>query len=118
MAPDQNRRPMTHHRKNTSSIVLRYLIEKTGQLCFHEDIAKDVDLSRSQVSSAVNNLLGAHNIERPGNGQVIYRGVRSTNSHSPSHSTENRLFEELATTKTGDLLIQDQNGVVYRATEL
>jgi hypothetical protein len=29
-----------------------------------------------------------------------------------------RMFEELATTKNGDLLIQDENGKVYRAEEL
>jgi hypothetical protein len=33
-------------------------------------------------------------------------------------STGKRMFEELAVTRTGDVLIQDEEGKVYRAVEL
>lgn len=96
-----------------STTVLQYMEQRRGINIFIDDMARDLNLDRKKVISAVNALRRNAGvvIESPTKG--CYRYVGDAPAAIPDGK---RLFEELATTKDGRLLIQDEDGNVFMAT--
>lgn len=94
------------------SKVLKYLEEHIGQRLFADDMAQALGLSRIQVSHAIYGIRksGLH-VEQVSQGVYMYSGGRSAGSVKG-------LFEELAQTRTGKIIVQDEDGKVYLLTEL
>lgn len=103
----------------TTPAVFEYIHSHQGQKVFVTDIAKATKLTAKQVQSAMYSLhtRDGHNIEVVLRGQCwIYR-VEPLEVEEPE-VVKSTTFEYLAMTKSGDILLQDSNGVVYRAREV
>lgn len=98
--------------------IMKYFEEHTGVSVYVDDLAKAAGCSRDQAQSCVNNIrreVPSFSIEVVVTGNVWrYVGKPSAQTGKPGK----RIFEELAVTKTGDILIQDEAGSVYKAVEL
>lgn len=109
--------PAKHAKGYFRPAVMRYFEEHTGAHVYVEDIATAVKASREQVQSCISNMkreLPEFAIETIVTGNVY----RYSGAPKPEVKPGKRMFEELAVTKAGDILIQDQDGAVYKAVEL
>lgn len=100
--------------KAISGKVLDYLIENENIIVTLTGIMKATELTRTQVFSTLSNLRIRHgvNIETVTKGGAwIYKGMTPVDS-------KGRLFEFLAETKKGTLLIQDEEGTIYKASKV
>lgn len=99
-------------------IILKHFIEHPGAVVFFDDLQEAIisangeKASRPGIQFAVKQLIEEGKpIEVESNGRAwIYRPNGRKN--------DKRMFEELAVTKSGDILIQDELGNVYKAVEL
>jgi hypothetical protein len=99
--------------------IMKYFEEHIGVNVYVEDVARFANCDRDQAQSAINNL--RRDVpEFPI--QIVVRGsvYRYMGPGKPAVDAKpgKRVFEELAVTKAGDILIQDQDGAVYKAVEL
>lgn len=93
--------------------VMQYLESHPGKTLHLGDMAADLNLTNMQVSTAISFIRrdgSLHEVEQVGKG--IYR-YRPTNGKPSSE-----LYEKVGVTKTGALVIQDENGRLYKAEEL
>lgn len=102
--------------------ILKYLEGRPGVRVYVDDIARSIGCTRDQAQSAMSNLRNdvpslpievvlPGNVWRFGPPSVVRDGLR------PELPTK-RIFEELAVTKSGEILIQDEAGAIYRASEM
>lgn len=102
--------------------VLRHLTEHEGQVIYRNDIGEDLGLTEVQVGSAVHKLLT--NPDTCGQIEVVIRGrawrYRSnTQNGVVVRKIDPKLgYHEIAFNKSGNLILQDDNGKVYEAKEL
>lgn len=100
------------------SKVLEYLHKKPDCEVWFQEIAAAIGSTEAAVRNCVGNLVldGSFNVERVVRGRsCIYRSKPQVPA-KPENSK--RLFEELATTKAGEVLVQDETGVLYLLREL
>ena len=97
------------------SDILHYMENHIGENVYVDDISQAANCTREQAQAAINNMRhDAFPIESIVAGNVW----RYTGETAKAQKQSKRMFEELAVTKSGDILIQDLDGVVYRAVEL
>lgn len=96
------------------SKVMAHVESHTGVHVHLDTMANELKIDRDKVQAAVSNLMRAmpdYPLKTVVAGNVW---VYQPNSGKVSK----RLYEELATTKSGTILVQDEVGVVYSLTEL
>lgn len=105
--------------------ILKYLEDRPGVRVYVEDIAKAIGCTRDQAQSAMSNLrndVPSLPITTVISGNVwIFGTAAATDAALPSRRPipkPKRIFEELAVTKSGEILIQDESGTIYRASEM
>lgn len=96
-----------------SSEVLRYLTERPNQPVFRHDIAQALGLTEKQARDAVYTL-------RSRNGQPIVEVARGVYRYEPGNEQRNGtvLYQQVGPTKTGEYVIQDEDGNLYLARPL
>ena len=100
---------MTQVTGNLEVAIRKYFTDRVGQEVYLSDVATEFELTYQQVIRA------AYRLSRKDSTFVkVTNGVYSYRPSKMSSSGK-RIFEELAVTKTGRILIQDENGVVYAA---
>lgn len=111
--------------KNVQPEVLRYLIQRTGEICFLRDMTSALGFDEKQIQSAIGHLKDKGNpIKTESRGQswvYIPNGPSVPGITEPEPSTGSRngeLFECIGQTKTGKPLVRGDDGVIYVATEL
>lgn len=114
----------------TTPQVLDYLIDNPGRVVCRQQIAEATALSAQQIRSAVQNLRvrSGENIEVVIHGESWIwrpREVEEAATATPEPAApvsaapaQRRVFEQIGTTRSGDLVIQDEDGSLYRATVL
>lgn len=100
--------------------VLEFLHKHPGVEVFASDLAEVTGTDTRAIQSCLSNYLRE---ATPVDLQVVVRGnswryLPNGKPSAPKGSDAKRVFEELATTKAGELLIQDEAGTVYLAREL
>lgn len=107
--------------------LMAYFAKNAGVHIFLNDLVAATKLDKDQVQGNVNNIIRDYNngtldfhLECVTRGQVwIHRpGQQKAAAAATKAERPKRVFEELATTKSGKLLIQDDGGIVYEAIEL
>lgn len=102
--------------------VLRHFEQHVGVTLYLADIAKDLGYPEAKVQATINslrnrNVNGANDqIEIMVHGNAWRWGTHP--AKVKNQTPTKRLFEELAITKTGDILIQDDQGNVFLAKAL
>lgn len=103
--------------------LMEYFAKRTGEYVYANDLMKATSLSLDQIQGNINNLirddkLGKLNFPI----EVITRGQIWVHRPAPAKvepvQHERRVFEELGWTKRGTLIIQDEKGTLFEATEL
>lgn len=99
--------------------VLAVITKRPGEIIYLKDIVAATGLDEKQVQSAINNMR-RDDPTLESTIQTVARGQawRYDPTGRRRKDGEKRMFEELAVTKTGALIIQDQDGNLYRAEEL
>lgn len=103
--------------------LMEYFSKRPGEHAYLNDIAKTTGLTTEQVQHNINNLANDHrrgqidfNVETVTRGQVwMYRPNQKKDE--PARPTK-RVFEELGKSKKGTIVIQDEEGNLFEATEL
>lgn len=95
--------------------VLQVFENNTGQDIPGSFVASQSGLTERQVHSSVAQLRNhGYAIDSPIKGRYIFRGIEA----SPREVRSGRMFEEVAVGKTGVIIIQDENGELYKATPI
>lgn len=106
---------MGQKRVQTRPPVMKYLTDHAGQLVHLQDIVDATGLTINQVQNAIGNArreseMWSRTIEVITAGQTWrYRDVTTGSG---------RMFEEVRVTKSGVLIIEDEEGRLYQAREL
>lgn len=125
-------RQVTHRRQGSHIAMVLGLLEKyAGQNLSADEMAAILGITARQARVAVNNL---RNTDRDGAATRIVTVVRghlwrwqpdrpeppaeTTTGSNGNGGRSRRLFEELAVTKSGDVIAQDEDGGLYRLVEL
>lgn len=121
--------------KGIRGALMEYFAKHPNEPVFLRDLVAATGLITVQVQGNISNIMRDHklgyldfNIERISAGQVwMYKpsakseAVETEKGENPSldYSTQHkRVFEELGTTKRGSIVIQDDEGNLYKAVEL
>lgn len=101
----------------TSGKVLDVLSKHRGIDVTVTDICQDTGLTREQVKTAVNNLAVRHNLPITtvvrGN---VYRYEKANAATTPK--SDETLYVQLGVTKAGVVLLEDEEGELWRATKI
>lgn len=99
--------------------ILRYFEQHERQNVYLEDLAEAIGATKEQAQGAMTNLR-ANMPDMAKQIKVIVTGNVWTydRDRTPAAKPTKRMFEELATAKDGTIVIQDQDGGLYRASEL
>lgn len=96
--------------------VLRAIEKGAGSTVYIDDISKDYDLDPHSVRNGVRGLIDSGNFPQL---EVAVAGrAWRWNANASKASKGKRMFEELTTTKAGVILVQDEDGNVYKLEEL
>ena len=103
--------------RGLSARLIEEFTRKPGETLYLNDLTKDLAAESLALRGAISYL--RHHTALGANIEVVApaRAWRYS-PNGPAASTGKRVFEELATTKSGDLIIQDAEGTLYRAVEL
>ena len=97
--------------------MLEFLAKSPGSTHYVGDLANGFEVTEQQIRSCINSIIRDEAL--PGLEVVIpQRSWVYRPSAEPKHSNTKRVFEEIGQTRSGDLILQDQDGKVYRAKEL
>lgn len=96
--------------------VLKYIEKASGTIVYVNDMSTEMDLTQGQIAGAVRGLLDSGRLPQL---EVVLPG-RSWrwNANAKANVSGKRMFEEMTTTKAGVVLVQDENGNVYKLEEL
>lgn len=86
--------------------VLKYLQDNAGRIITTMEVEEATYLERTQVQSALARLTREGVIERRANSMYVFTG---------SKRNGNPLYEQIAVSKNGDLVLQAENGDVVVA---
>lgn len=109
---------MTKRGQSVQPRVLHYLEQHVGENVYHQDVSKQLDLTESQVKEAIYHLRKKDNLS--GSIEVVVAGSiwRYDPSKRESKKSGKRIFEELGVTHQGEIILQDEEGNLFRASEL
>jgi hypothetical protein len=109
-------------RRQVRPDVLRYLVRRTGEICFLKDIVTETGFTERQVQSCI-----AHMREEgvPIVVETRARAWRYTADHETATTPKNAhrpedddVFERVGTTKTGKIIVRGDSGTLYVLHEL
>lgn len=103
--------------KKTTGIkakLLEHFTKHPGQTLFLHDMSDEIGVMDGQVQASMSYLIRQNFL--PGL-EVVTRGHSWTYKPNGAKGSR-RLFEELATAKNGDLVLQDSDGSLWRARPL
>jgi hypothetical protein len=105
------------NRKIIKPKLLEYLMKFPNQTQYVGDLAASLGVEDQNVRNTMNGIIRENTL--PGL-EIIVKGRSWVYRPDPKvgQSRGARVFEELAETKSGDIIIQDQDGRLYRAKEL
>lgn len=109
-------------RQPTTRLVLDVLRKYPNQDVAIGQIMEETRLSRKQVQAAIYNMIKRGDEKRALNLTVVMDGNIYRYSPNPPELSKappkTMVYEFLATLRNGDIVIQDTDGKLYRATEL
>lgn len=96
--------------------VLKYIEKASGTTVYVDDMAKDLGLTDQQIRGAVRGLIDGGTCPQI----VVVIGGRAWrwDASASKGITGRKLYEELTTTKAGVVLVQDEDGNVFKLEEL
>lgn len=107
---------MPKYQRGIAAALLRVLSSAPGATFWVDDLMTDLGATRVQVQGSANYLIhNGHPI------RVVNKGTAWTYDEkppAPEAPAEQLMFEQIGTTRIGDLILQDQNSNLYRATAL
>jgi hypothetical protein len=116
----KGRATRTVQNRGISAKVMEFFAQRPGQIIWLGELAADLQVSEQVAQTAVTNIRAKHPefpIETVARGRA-WAHKPATQEQSSNGKPVRRVFEELAVTKVGELLIQDDKGTVYLAREL
>lgn len=104
----------------TTDKILDYLVSRPGQVVYRGQISEATGLDAEQVKHAVSDLRTriGENITTVTRGASWIWRPRQAETPVSAAPAARQMFEQIGTTKGGDLIIQSDAGTLYRATEL
>lgn len=108
-------------RRGIMAEVLRHLSHNEGLICYQADVAQVLGISVTQVQQAVSYLSKKPEVNIVTLTPGAYRfkstpkEVVAVSSNGKSSST---LFEKIGASKTGKIVLQDEDGELYVAEKL
>lgn len=102
-------------RRNVQANIAEYFGKHPGETIYLDDLILTLNLDKKATLSAVATIIRLDKL--PGL-EIIYRARAWRYTPGKKVSKSAHVFEELARTKNGDLVLQDDQGALYRATEL
>lgn len=95
--------------------VLKYIERASGTTVYIDDMARDLGIEPASIRGAVRGLIDSGNCPQliPTIAGRAWRWDASAKANGGK-----RIFEELTTTKAGIVLVQDEDGNVYKLEEL
>lgn len=107
----KKRAPM---RRGISAEVLNHFLENADRSIGFSEFEKEFNLTAKQVIDAVR-----YNVEdKKINIVTEVRGRRWRYDSTRKSATGKRLYEELAVTKKGDILVECEDGSIYKLVEI
>jgi hypothetical protein len=111
---------MGHHTQNLQSRLVEYMMAHPGKPLSAETLMQAIGADRKMQ---VQNAIGYLRREKPELGrhiQVIIAGnmYQWEENPRPEPGGPRRLFEELATSEDGTILVQDEDGRPYKLVEI
>ena len=93
----------------------RELLERApGQVFYLKDLMETLEASEVAIQNTAARAVREH-----GDAYKVHINARAwVYSPNGTATTGRRVFEELAVTKDGSVLIQDEHGTIYKAVEL
>lgn len=110
----------TTKHKNIKPLTLQHLTQRPGSQVFLDDIVQFIkgvnkeEPRRQSVQNAIRALIDDD--KQPI--EIVLPGNCWRYQPNAPKDPAKRIFEELAVTKAGTILIQDQAGVIYKAEEI
>ena len=112
---------MANHRRTIDT--MRYMRNRPGQIIHYSDVAADVNLTNTQVNSALGYAVAKHpewGIERRGSGQYVFLPEKQKDSPPDKPAAEDptqSVYEGVGVTKDGSRIIRDTNGVLWKLSD-
>jgi hypothetical protein len=108
---------MSNHRPSFRPAILRYFEANESRNVYIDELAQAIGATRDQTQAAVSNLRASLpdiplKVVVPGNVWMYDRSAAK-----PAVPVK-RVFEEIGSLKSGEILIQDGDGALYRASEM
>lgn len=107
-------------RRDITVRVLEYIQKRPGQYLYVQDIASELDLTEAQVRKGIYYIISTDKLpyisKKTQYGPYIYSP--GTNADITAEQNGNIIFEMRGRTKKGDLIIEADDGTLYRAVEL
>lgn len=109
-----------------TSDAIRYLQRNADKIISIDEIARGTSHSKQQIIAAISNKCQQsedfkNRIERPAQGTIKYKSdtLIAFELHAVAKKTAaGNMYEQIGITKNGDLILQDEDGNLFRATEL
>lgn len=98
--------------------VIEYLQKHAGQALFVSDIAADLNVEPRVVQVAISNARNNNTGGAATQIETLIRGRQFRWNGGVSKHNGRALFEEIGKTKSGDLLVESEDGIVYKLVEL
>ena len=99
--------------------VLAYYRTKAGQLVHYADAASDLGMEKQNVNASLARMNVRHpeaGIRREGlAGHYVWR--QSQTVAPPVQEPETRYFEKVGTTRSGEIVVRDENGRLFRLAD-
>lgn len=113
--PSENGRRRRPPERGVAARVLQYLSERPGSTVWITELAGTLNIEQRQVAQAVYYL--ATTKSQPI--ETVMNGNAWTYAPNKAQTKPSRpLFEQIGVTKDGVLVLEDESGTLYRATEM
>lgn len=108
------------HTRGIQLRVFEYLRTLPGKTLTLAEIADACDISSAQASTALHGLrkAGVGTVENPMLGVWRFSPEFTKESPNDKPAIGKRMFDEIGAAKDGSIIIQDEDGNLYRAIEL
>lgn len=96
---------------------------RPGKHCHIHEMAKELNYTQTQIKQAISNKRheskewGSH-VKTVIQGSVFSWIEKPENGVPEPKDVKKNLYEQIGVTKNGDLILQDEDGNLFRATEL
>jgi biotin operon repressor len=109
-------------RQRNSAPIMDYLVTRRNEYVTLTEIVKATGIDRQRVMNAISQLRGRNgvNIETISKGStyVLREGSQMTKKEDTPSRKLKKVFEEIGATREGDLIIQADDGTLWKAVQL